>query len=97
MKTFVGILLTCTIVEAIPTIRPGAEWSLNGFEYAGLKWLDKRQAKPTEQEVVQAISNCQTQEVSRKLERDQAILDAKDISKTDAQRLNALMTAIDLK
>jgi hypothetical protein len=34
-------------------IRPGALWSLNGDEYAGLDWLDDS-PKPTEQELVDA-------------------------------------------
>lgn len=39
------------IVEALHSLRPGAQWALNGDTYSGLEWLDKTQTKPTEKEV----------------------------------------------
>jgi hypothetical protein len=40
-------------------IRPGALWSLNGDEYAGLDWLDDS-PKPTEQELADAWPEVET-------------------------------------
>jgi hypothetical protein len=40
-----------TINEALNSLRPGAEWTLDGSTYAGIVWLDQVQTKPTEQEV----------------------------------------------
>ena len=43
------------IGSAIQSLRPGAQWSLNGDEYEGLEWLDETQTKPTEDEISQEI------------------------------------------
>ena len=45
------------ITKALSDIRPGAEWSLVGDCYDGLEWLDKKQVKPTQEEVESAIAN----------------------------------------
>jgi hypothetical protein len=39
-----------TIESALTTLRPGARWTLRGFTYDGLEWLDDS-TKPTEAEV----------------------------------------------
>lgn len=39
------------IIEAIRTLRPGAEWTLRGASYEGLEWLDQVQSKPTAQDL----------------------------------------------
>ena len=36
---------------AILSLRPGAEWTLNGDTYEGLNWLDENQTKPTVEEI----------------------------------------------
>jgi len=36
---------------AILSLRPGAEWTLNGDTYEGLNWLDETQTKPTAEEI----------------------------------------------
>ena len=35
-------------------IRPGAQWTLNGDDYAGLTWLDDEQTQPTKKECDEA-------------------------------------------
>jgi len=45
------------ITLALSTLRPKAEWSLNGDDYANLEWLDKKQKMPTWQEVEAEINN----------------------------------------
>ena len=44
------------IVEALHSLRPGAQWSVDGNTYEGLQWLEKPvweggQKKPTKEEV----------------------------------------------
>ena len=39
------------IVKVLKSIRPGAEWTLNGESYDGLTWLDKTKLKPTLAEI----------------------------------------------
>ena len=40
--------------DAITSIRPGAQWIINGDTYAGLVWLDGVQVMPTALEVTNA-------------------------------------------
>jgi hypothetical protein len=46
-----------TISEAIITLRPNAEFLLNGDTFDGLEWLDKEQSAPTWDEVLAEINN----------------------------------------
>ena len=64
---------------ALLSLRPGAEWVLEGEDYSGLEWLDSSQTKPTETEVNSKISELDNAEPMRLLgeERD------KRIAKTD--------------
>lgn len=39
------------LVKAITSLRPGAQWVLNGDSYDGLDWLDQAQEKPSLEEV----------------------------------------------
>jgi hypothetical protein len=41
---------TFGIVEALISLTPNAQWTLNGDDYSGLDWLDEDQTQPTEQE-----------------------------------------------
>jgi hypothetical protein len=41
---------TFGIPEALQSLKPGAQWTLNGDEYTGLEWLDTEQTKPTQEE-----------------------------------------------
>ena len=40
-----------TILDVLPIIKPGAIWSLRGYEYSGLEWKDSNQTKPTEMHI----------------------------------------------
>ena len=64
-----------TIVEALTTLKPGAEWSCSGDTYAGITWLDSNQTKPTETEVNSKISSLDSAEPMRllRIERDARI------------------------
>tara|TARA_R110000868_G_scaffold72510_1_gene211284 strand:- start:449 stop:697 length:249 start_codon:yes stop_codon:yes gene_type:complete len=45
------------IANAVITLRPNAQWSLLGDDYADINWLDKNQTKPTLAEVEAEIAN----------------------------------------
>lgn len=50
--------------DALQVIRPGAQWTLRGPNYADLEWHDLVQAKPTQSEVANAIVSLQTSKSS---------------------------------
>ena len=60
------------ITHAIQSLKPGAQWSLNGFDYSDLTWLDTKQTQPTETEVNSKISELDNAEAMRllRIERD---------------------------
>ena len=62
------------IIHALQSLKPGAEWVLNGVDYSGLKWLDSGQ-QPTEQEVKAKIIELDAAEPMRllRIERDKKI------------------------
>lgn len=52
------------ITKALVSLRPGAQWSLDGDSYEGLKWLEKPvweggQKKPTQAEVEAEVARLQ--------------------------------------
>ena len=38
------------ITHALQSLKPGAQWTLNGDDISGLEWLDSKQTQPTETE-----------------------------------------------
>ena len=50
-----------TIIDALIVLKPKAEWSLDGYDYSGLTWLDKNQTKPTEQEIEEKLAELKYQ------------------------------------
>ena len=79
------------IGQALLSLRPGAEWVLEGEDYSGLEWLDSSQTKPTETEVNSKISELDNAEAMRllRIERDTRIAKtdwraSSDLTLTDA-------------
>ena len=79
------------ITHAIQSLKPGAQWSLNGFDYSDLTWLDTKQTQPTETEVNSKISELDNAEPMRllRIERDARIVKtdwraSSDLTLTDA-------------
>ena len=79
------------ITHAIQALKPGAQWSLNGYDYSGLEWLDSSQTKPTETEINSKISELDNAEPMRllRIERDVRIAKtdwraSSDLTLTDA-------------
>jgi len=50
-------MTTDEITKALHDIRPGAEWTLSGDDYANIEWLDTNQTKPTLAQIQAAIAN----------------------------------------
>ena len=63
-----------TIVEAIQSLKPGAEWVLDGGNYAGLTWLSSEQ-QPTKDEIADKIAELDAAEPMRllRIERNKKI------------------------
>ena len=52
------------IIQALRSLKPGAEWAFNGDTYEGLQWLEKPvweggQKKPTQEEVEAEVARLQ--------------------------------------
>lgn len=52
---------TFGIVEALQSLKPGAQWTLSGDDYTGLDWLDEEQTQPTEQECADESARLQAE------------------------------------
>ena len=50
-----------TIIDALISLKPKAEWALDGYDYSGLTWLDKNQTKPTEAEIEEKLAELKYQ------------------------------------
>ena len=80
-----------TIIEALTSLKPKAQWTLNGFDYSGLTWLDKSQTKPTEDEINAKITELELAEPMRllRVERNKLIAEtdwraSSDLTLSDA-------------
>ena len=60
------------IDKAILSLRPNAEWTLNGGDYSNLEWLDQSQTKPTEAEINAEIARLQAEYDAQQYQRDRA-------------------------
>lgn len=72
------------IFDAIKSLRPAAEFVLNGDSYDGLEWLDESQTKPTEEEV------------NAEILRLQAEYDVKDYQRKRALEYPSIVDQLDL-
>ena len=63
------------ITHALQSLKPGAQWTLNGDDISGLNWLDSEQTQPTETEIYSKISELDNAEAMRllRLERNSRI------------------------
>jgi len=62
------------ISEALISLKPGAQWSLNGDEYGGLIWneppvYEGGQKKPTKEEVEAEVSRLQAEYDAKEYQR----------------------------
>ena len=57
------------IIEAIVSLRPGSEWTLDGNDYSGLIWLSNYTTKPTEEEINNEIERLNSIKQSTEYQR----------------------------
>lgn len=57
------------IDKALLSLRPGAQWAMNGDEYEGIHWVDEHQTLPTKAEVLAEVARLQ-EEASRTAYRE---------------------------
>jgi hypothetical protein len=57
------------ITKALVSLRPGAEWVLDGDRYEGLRWLDENQSKPSKDEVIAEVTRLQTEYDAKEYQR----------------------------
>jgi hypothetical protein len=50
---------TFGIPDALMSLTPGAQWSLNGEDYSGLEWLSEDIEKPTEEALLEEVTRLQ--------------------------------------
>jgi hypothetical protein len=61
------------ITNALQSLRPEAQWSLNGNSYEGLTWYDENELPPpTEEEVQAEIKRLQAEYEYNQYQRDRA-------------------------
>ena len=61
------------ISEALISLRPGAQWNLNGDSYDGLEWNDENELPPpTEEEILVEIERLQAEYENNQYQRDRA-------------------------
>ena len=67
--------MTLIQIQKVTSLKPKAQWTLNGFDYSGLTWLDKSQTKPTEDEINTKITELESAEPFRllRIERNKLI------------------------
>jgi hypothetical protein len=61
------------IDKALVSLRPDAQWVLNGDNYSGLEWLDQSQTKPSETEVNAEIVRLQAEYKAKEYQRQRAV------------------------
>jgi len=88
------------IVEALKSLRPGAQWSLNGDTVDGLVWLDQQQSRPSDAEIaaqVAALSGPSIEDVKTEAQRRIiAMTGVADIVSCLIKQMNANMRANEL-
>jgi uncharacterized coiled-coil DUF342 family protein len=61
------------INDAIVSLRPGAQWVLDGDDYEGLIWYDENELPPpTEEEINQEIERLKAEYNNNQYQRDRA-------------------------
>jgi hypothetical protein len=62
------------IVQALHSLRPGAQWSLDGNTYEGLQWFDENELPPpTEEELQEELERLQQKWENNQYQRDRVV------------------------
>lgn len=65
--------MTFTIVDVLVKQFPQASWTLRGFDYADLNWMDSQVDKPTEEYLTAECARMQAEWDSAKYQRQRAL------------------------
>ena len=72
-----------TIIEALISLKPKAQWILNDLNYSGLEWKDENQTKPTEEEINAKVVELEAEEPFKLLREERN----KKLAETDWTQL----------
>ena len=61
-----------TLIDALHSLRPQAEWSIKNQDYATLEWLDSTQSKPSEAELTAEVSRLESEWNATEYQRQRA-------------------------
>lgn len=50
-----------TLIDALHSLRPQSEWSIQNKDYSTLEWLDNTQSKPSEAELATEVSRLEAE------------------------------------
>lgn len=87
------------IDKALLSLRPGAQWALNGDEYEGLVWMDETQSQPSKAEVLAEVDRLRAEYARTEYQRLRAAEypDMKEyldgVVKGDQQQIQAYIDA----
>lgn len=79
-----------TIIEALISLKPEAEWAVRGGNYSDIEWLDKTETMPTEDEINAKIAELETAEPARQVReiRDRLLAESDWTQSRDVVLLN---------
>ena len=79
-----------TIIEALISLKPEAEWAVRGGNYSDIEWLDKTETMPTEDEINAKIAELETAEPARQVReiRDKLLAESDWTQNRDVVLLN---------
>ena len=79
-----------TIIEALISLKPEAEWAVRGGNYSDIEWLDKTQIMPTEEEINAKIAELEAAEPARQVReiRDRLLAESDWTQNRDVVLLN---------
>lgn len=60
------------LVSALRSLRPNAQWVINGLSYSDLVWIGDEQSKPTEAEVLAEAARLQAEYEATEYQRQRA-------------------------
>ena len=79
-----------TIIEALISLKPEAEWAVRGGNYSDIEWLDKTETMPTEDEINAKIAELEVAEPARLVReiRDRLLAESDCTQNRDVVLLN---------
>lgn len=60
------------IINALASLRPNAQWQMDGDDYENIEWLDTEQIKPTKEEVLAEVARLKSEFDAKEYQRIRA-------------------------